>query len=144
MIDAIKSRLNNGVPELADRVRGGGDLAALLARGSKPSAPIFAYVLYGGLTQLGKADIVSGAYRQPVREVVNIVLFLRADDADGERAIQKVQPLQRAILGLLCGWAPGDQVGVLQLARSAMISFTQGFMGWQIDLTITDQLRITP
>ncbi len=143
MIDEIKARLEANVPALKHRIDGAGNFAALMQKRSLPPAPIFAYVLYGGLTAAGKPDVATGAYRQEIRENVNVVLILKSNDADGKRAMDDVQNLTAAILKQLCGWAPSDQTGVFQLARSAPVSFRKGVLVWETSLTISDQLRIT-
>ncbi len=143
MIEAIKDRLETNVRELRNRVDGAGNFAALMQKGSLPSAPVYAYVLYGGLTAAGKPDVMTGVFRQEIRESINIVLILKSNDADGRRAMDDVKTLTKAILDQLCGWAPSDETGVFQLARSAPVSFRKGVLVWETNLTISDQLRIT-
>lgn len=142
-IDLIIARLKANVPALQDRVRGAGDFAALLRSGSEPQAPTFAHVLYAGIVGVGRPALATGAYRQETATGINIMLSIRTSGADGQKALDEVEELEKAILAALCGWAPSEETGVFQLVRSGMVQFQKGVMRWQIDLTITDQLRIS-
>lgn len=142
-VDPIIARLKSNVPALNERVNGAGDFAALLKSGSASSAPVYAHVLYAGIVGIGKPDVATGMYRQQTAEGINVMLTIQSNDAAGRKALDEVNTLTRAILDAICGWAPGDETGVFQLVRSGLVSFERGLMRWQIDFTITDQLRIT-
>ena len=141
-VDLVIDRLKAMVPALDGRVRGAGDFAAVLSSGSQPQAPLFAHVLYAGVVGIGAPAVATGAYRQEIAEGINVMLTIRSNDRDGQKALDDVQTLTKSILDALCGWAPGEEIGVFKLVRSGLVQFDKGVMRWQIDLTITDQLRI--
>lgn len=142
VIDAVIARLKAQVPALQDRVDGAADFGQLMQSKSMPSAPVSAFVLWGGIIPRGRPDVATGAYRQAIARAVTIVLVVRSNDRRGEGALDELEPLVEAVLTALCGWAPGDETGVFELGRASISSFSRGTAVFQIDLTISDQLRI--
>lgn len=141
MIEAVKSRLEAQVPELAHRVEGAAQFAALMKSNALPQHTPAAHVLPLGL-QGGRADAMAGAFTQELQEAIGVILTLRSQSQTGDKALDPVNTLVRAIIAALAGWAPNDETGVFRLLRGNLISMSAGTIVYQLDFTITDQLRI--
>ncbi len=140
MIDAVIARLKAEVPELGNRVEGALDLADMLRSGRLPENTN-AIVLPAGLS--GRtADAATGIFRQDFTETIAVLLLARVYDQTGRQALARIRPLIMEVVNALAGWAPGDELGVFQLARARIVSMAEGNLIYQIELTITDQLRI--
>ena len=139
----VIERLDTEVAELKGRVRGAADYVALLNKDVElPSAPIFAFVIYGGLSPEGKPTVAVGDFRQPVRRGVKVVVFYRTHDPRGARRLDDIDELTEDIHAALCGWRPEeDTIGVFQAAGAQVSNFREGILAHQIDFTINDQLR---
>lgn len=137
------TRLSAEVTALSGRVRGAADYTALLNGASLPQGPMFAYVLYGGIARRGSPEVSVGAYRQPVGRGIKIVVFYRTTDPAAERLLDDLEEMANDILRAFCGWRPGDEVGVFELAGASVNDFRDGILSQQIDLTLSDQLRFT-
>lgn len=137
------TRLSAEVTALSGRVRGAADYTALLRGGSLPAAPVFAYVLYGGIARRGAPEVAVGAYRQPVGRGIKIVVFYRTTDPEGARLVDDLEEMANDILRAFCGWRPGTEIGVFELAGASVNDFRDGILSQQIDLTLSDQLRFT-
>ena len=131
------------IPELASRVRGSGDYAAMLASKNFPAAPLFAFVIFGGLTGKGAPDLAANAYRQPVGRGVKIIVFLRTTDANSKAVVDDIEDFSARILAAFCGWRPGDAIGVFEMSRVDVSGLLSGLLLLEIDLTLPDQLRFT-
>lgn len=143
MIDALSDRLTARVPDLAGRIDGAAEFADLMQTKRLPASGVRAYVLPLGLAGLA-ADAASGIFRQSVRRAIAVVLLTRSVDAAGERALSRLSPLVDEIVGAVAGWAPDDETGVFELSRANIIPTDSGLLGYQVEFTIEDQLRITP
>lgn len=141
MIDDVISRLDDLVPVLEHRVEGAGNLADLMQRNALPQHTPAAHVLPLGL--IGRAqDAGAGAYTQMFEEAVAVILTVRNHTPAGKRALEDLRGLIMAIVEALAGWAPGGQSGVFRLTRGSLLSATKGTVVYQIDFSISDQLRI--
>lgn len=142
MLAAVKARLEAQVPELADRVGLAADFAAALRSGAAPRGGINAYVLPG--TTLGTPAQVAGPglFVQEVRRGVTVATVLQSTDARGIRALERIDEFLADIQAALCGWAPGDQVGVFELVAERYAPAQQGLLAYVTEFRITDQLRI--
>ena len=74
---------------------------------------------------------------------IAVVLLTRSVDAAGERALGRLETFVDEIVTALAGWAPADEVGVFELRQASIIPTDHGLLGYQIEFSITDQLRIT-
>ncbi len=137
------TRLGDEVPALSGRVRGAADYTSLLRGGSLPQAPAFAYVLYGGIARRGDPQVAVGDFRQPIARGIKIVVFYRTTHPEGARLVDDLEEMARDILKAFCGWRPGNEIGVFQLAGASVNDFRDGILSQQIDLTISDHLRFT-
>lgn len=142
MIDQIVARLKSRVADLNQRVEEAAYLAELLRQNRAPQGAL-AVVIPNGL-QGGLADAASGMFLQAITETFAVLLFADAHDQTGKRALDRIQPLIRQVVEALVGWAPNDELGVLELRRGTIVSMTGGRLVYQIDFSINDQLRVTP
>ncbi len=143
MIEDVIARLSSEVPDLNGRTYGAGNLAELTQRNALPQHTPAAHVIPLGLVGR-KADAGAGAFTQFFEEACAIILTVRNHNAVGKRAMENLRPLIMSIVEALAGWAPDDAVGVFRLARGSLVSSAKGTVIYQIDFSITDQLRIFP
>lgn len=142
MIDAIVARLESLIPELDHRVDGAAEFTRMMETKKLPSGGVRAYVLPTGIRgQSGNA--LAGAFTQPIVRTMAVVLLTRSVDASGERALSRLGAFVDEIIASLAGWAPADEVGVFELRQASIIPTENGLLGYQIEFSITDQLRIT-
>lgn len=142
MIDAIIQRLSAEVTAITGRVQGAVEFGALVENGKVPPVTPAAFVIPGGMIG-GAASAAAGAFIQNTEDVVQIVLALRSHDASGARGLDPLKALIDAVLVCLCGWRPAPSApGVLMLQRGALVSLTAGLILFQIDLSLSNQLRI--
>tara|TARA_R110002094_G_scaffold160396_6_gene145794 strand:- start:2824 stop:3255 length:432 start_codon:yes stop_codon:yes gene_type:complete len=141
MIDDVIARLEASVPDLAYRVEGAANFAALMKSNALPQHGTAAHVLPLGLRG-GNADASTGAFTQMVEEVVGIVLTVRTFSQTGDKALIELKPLIDAVVNAIAGWGPEDAMGVFRLVRGSLVTMAAGTMVYQIDFSISDQLRI--
>ena len=77
MLAEITARIEERVPQLAGRVKGAADLAALMRDNQLPQQTPAAHLLPLGL-QGGRGESGAGLYTQMVEEAVGVVLSFRA------------------------------------------------------------------
>ena len=141
MFDQVKTRLGARVPELAGRIHLADDFSRLMAENRLPTHSLTAYLVPVGLTgQTPNAG--AGAFVQPFQDVLGVVLFLRAIDQTGRRALERLDDFLMDVITAIAGWAPSDVVGVYQLKTARLIRSTQGALAYQIDFSINNELRI--
>lgn len=142
MINAVITRLKAEVPELGNRVEGALDLADMLRSGRLPenTNAIVLPVRVNG----GTPDAMAGIFRQEFSETIAVLLLARVHDQTGRRALAEIRPLIMSVIEALAGWAPDGEMGVFQLARGFIASMAEGNLIYQIELSISDQLRIAP
>lgn len=142
MIDAVVARLNAQVPDLNGRVQEALALAEMIREGRLPQ---HATALVIPLAFAGQAaDTGSTIFRQPFTETVAVLLVLPVHDQTGRKALARLRPLLGEVIAAVAGWAPGDELGVFQLRRGGLVSAEGGRMLYQLEFSITDQLRIAP
>ncbi|QEW21227.1 hypothetical protein LA6_003435 [Marinibacterium anthonyi] len=141
MIDAVTARLESLIPELDRRVDGAAEFTRLMETKKLPSGGVRAYVLPTGIRGQ-RGDALAGAFTQPIVRTLAVVLLTRSVDAAGERALTRLNAFVDEIITALAGWAPSDEVGVFELRLASIIPTETGLLGYQIEFSITDQLRI--
>lgn len=141
MLDLVIARLKAEVSELEGRVEGAASFTSLMERNALPQVTPAAHVLPLGLTG-GQASAATGMFTQLFTEAVAVVLTIRGHDQTGARALSRVDPLIRSVISAIAGWEPDDEIGTFQLRRGALVSIRAGALVYQLDFTITDQLRI--
>jgi len=143
MIDAVIARLSSEVAELDNRTYGAADLADLTRRNALPQHTPAAHIIPLGL--VGRAaDAGAGAFTQMIEEAFAVILTVRNHTPAGKRAMADLRGLIRRIVNAIAGWAPDEEVGVFRLTRGSIVSSNAGTVIYQIDFSITDQLRIFP
>lgn len=140
MLDAVVARLTGQVSDLNNRVEQAAFLAELLRQGRAPQGAL-AVVIPIGL-QGGAGDTGTGLFRQPFTETIAVLLFADAHDQAGLRALNRIRPLIDEVVTALAGWAPGDETGVFELRRGFLVSIAGGRLVYQLEFSISDQLRI--
>ncbi len=143
MLAAIVTRIEAHVPELAGRVRGAAELAALMRDNQLPQQTPAAHVLPLGL-QGGRGESGAGLYTQVVEEAIGVVLTFRALGAEATAALAGVREIVRGVIAAIAGWGPDDMPGVFRLVRGGIVRMAGGTLVYQLDFAITDQLRINP
>jgi hypothetical protein len=141
MIDAVVARLKAQVPDLGNRVEEAAFLAKLLSEGRMPQGATAIVVPMG--KQGGKSETGAGFYHQEFTATIGVLLVADVHDQTGKRALERLGPLIMEVITALAGWAPGAELGVFRLARDRMATMNKGRLIYQIDMSITDQLRIT-
>ncbi len=141
LVQAVMDRLEAQVPELAGRIRGAKDIATLLEKGRLAQQTPAAHVLPLGLRG-GRAEAMTGMFTQLFDEAVGVVLTVRSADAAGARVLDDIDGFLHRIIAAVAGWGPSDEVGVFVLARGQLVGTPPGAVVYQLDFTITDQLRI--
>lgn len=142
LTDEVKTRIEDQVAALAGRVREAGDLAQLVRGGVIPPTPTSAFVVPLGLRARSEGDAGTGYFIQATDETVGVVLVVRAaGDARGDKALPGLGTLIDALVAAIAGWAPGDQIGVFRLSRGALLSAGDGMVVYQLDFSISDQVR---
>lgn len=142
-LQAIIDRLKARVPDLGNRVEDVGALAALTASGGVPGVTPIAHVVPGGIAG-GKHVAQTGSYVQAVDRQFSVVLTLRTQDPSGKRAMSRLAELIDEIIAALAGWDIGALLGVVQFRRSTLIGADRGAFSYDIQFSVTDQLRIIP
>ena len=141
-LDDVRTQLEAQVGELQGRTGNAREFSNLVESGQLPQTTPHAFVIFSGM-QGGQADAVSGLFLQSYSETTSVVLMVRtANDPLGDRAIDEITPIVRAVIKALAGWAPEDAIGVFQLARAELVGARTGVLVFQIDFTLNDQLRI--
>lgn len=144
LFDDIIARIESRVTDLAGRVEGAAEMAALVRENALPDFTPAAFVLPLG-QRPGSADVVTPLYRQPVVETIGIVLMVSAPgDVSGESALPTIRQLSDAIILALAGWQPPGGEDVMVFARGTLLSMQQGTVVYQTDFTLQSHLRITP
>ncbi|PKP85851.1 MAG: hypothetical protein CVT80_00295 [Alphaproteobacteria bacterium HGW-Alphaproteobacteria-2] len=143
MVAEVIARLAERVPDLAGRIEGAAELSALMRENRLPQVTPAAHVLPLGLRGL-QADAAAGLFRQAFDETVAVVLTWRGYEPTGGRALAGLEALIDTVIAALAGWAPAQATGVLRLSRGQLVAISAGTIVYQIDLTLTDHLRITP
>lgn len=142
MIDAIIQKLSGEVAVITGRVQGALEFGALVEHAKVPPVTPAVFVIPGGMIG-GSSSAAAGAFIQNTEDVVQVILALRSHDAVGARGLDPLKALIDAVLACLCGWRPTPTApGVLVLQRGALVSLNAGLILFQIDLSLSNQLRI--
>lgn len=141
MIDAVTDRLNAQVADLNGKAEPVAHLADLMASGRLPANASAIVVPLG--FKGGKPSDATGLFTQPLNEVIGVLLIASAHGQPGQKALRRISPLIREVVSTLAGWGPEDVSGVFQVERGKLLSLHQGRLVFQIDFSITDQLRIS-
>ncbi|WP_121064729.1 phage tail terminator protein [Chachezhania antarctica] len=141
MIDLVIARLKAEVADLGGRVEGAASFATLMQQNALPQVTPAAHVLPVGLTG-GRANAATGMFTQLFDEAVGVILTIRGHDQTGGRSLDLTEALIRAVIEAVAGWEPADEIGSFRLVRGNLVSLRAGALIYQLDFSITDQLRI--
>lgn len=141
MLEAVQTRIEAQIPDLAGRVHDAADFTEMLKRGGAPTALPAAYVMPAAMIGRQPGG-VTGLFIQEITESVSIVLVFGNTDPRASRAFKNLRPFIADVIAAIAGWTPGATVGVFQLARGAVLGVGEGRLSYQLDFSINDQLRI--
>lgn len=133
------------IPEFGGRIHGGAMLSNLMAReGALAQVAPAAFVLPLGLIG-GKADVVTGLFRQDVEWREGVLIVARsAGDPTGAAQLVQLAPLINKVIDAVAGRSPDlEAFGVYSLLKGELVSLAGGALSYQLDFAIDDQLRIT-
>lgn len=141
-LDEVRNRIGAKVPVLAGRLGTAADFALLVEKNRMPQQSPAGFVLPGELRG-GRADVVTGLFRQAYTETVIVVLVVRvAGDPLGDRALDEITPLVRDVVQAVAGWTAGSVNGTFVLGQAELVGAKDGALVFQIDFHLDDQLRI--
>ena len=143
MISDVIARLDTYVPDLSGRIEGAAQFAALMKSNALPQVTPAAHVLPLGL-QGGQADASAGEFTQIYQEVIGVVLTLRSNERTGAKALPPLDQLIMEVISAIAGWGPDSAIGVFRLVRGSILSMSAGTIVYQLDFSLSDQLRIIP
>ncbi|WP_226779512.1 phage tail terminator protein [Oceaniglobus trochenteri] len=136
-------RIETRVASLAGRVETALQLSEMIRKNALPQHTPAAFVLPTGLRG-GPEDAGAGAFTQMLSEMVGVVLVVRDNTPTGRLALREFDTLVRSVVEAVAGWAPSDQVGVFRVVSGRVISAASGAVVYQLEFSISDQLRIQP
>jgi hypothetical protein len=136
------ARLKAEVPALSGRVEGEAELAEMIRENRLPHVTPAANVIPLGLGA-GPSRSMAGIFVQDVKRRFSILLTLRTHGQSHDRTEATLDELVAAVLAALLGWGPAPvSVGVFELDRAELRGMNRGTLLYQIDVSISDQLRI--
>lgn len=139
----VAARITDRVSALAGRIEDIAELAALIAAGALPQHDVFAFVVPLGFDDKG-GESASGYHTQMIEDAVGVVLGVKArGDAKARKAMPSITELRNQVRDAVAGWEPADSVGVFFVRRGRLLSADNGLVLYQLDFSLTDQLRIT-
>lgn len=139
-VDAVRIRLAALGTTVLRRVEGAADFMALRKANALPQVTPAAHVIPGGLRGGARQD-TAGGYIQDYEEVVAVIITLRGNDPEGQRALAALDPIITAIIGAICGWAPVPGPGDFRLARGSVASMDAEALVYLLEFAIPRQLR---
>lgn len=139
----VIERLKAEVGDLHGHVHGSTSFSDLIKRGAQVVAGQAAYVLPSTVTG-GGAQHSASTTIQDITRGVGIVLVVQGRGTSEAKVTDELDELVEATLAALVGWEPeAESVGVLVLQSGQLIPIGNGFLGYQLEFTYLDQLRIT-
>ena len=139
----VAERIADQVPDLVGRIEDIAELAALIAAGALPQHDLFAFVVPLGFDDRG-GESATGFHTQTIEDAVGVVLGVKArGDAKAKKAMPPITQLRNQVRDAVAGWAPTDSVDVFFVRRGRLLSADNGLVLYQLDFSLTDQLRIT-
>ncbi|WP_316200407.1 MULTISPECIES: hypothetical protein [unclassified Bradyrhizobium] len=142
LVDSVAARIEALVSDLAGRVEGIADLAALVAEGALPQREVTAFVVPLGFDDRG-GDSATSVHTQMLENAIGVVLCIKAlGDTKARRALPPIERLTDSVLHAVAGWAPDDVAGVFRVTRGRLLSAEKGLVLYQLDFALQDQLRV--
>lgn len=140
MIEAVKTRLIDQVPELKRRVEGALSLVDMVRNGTFPQGAR-AVVVPNGMRSK-KPTSATGMFTQPTVQTLSVVLLLNAQNATDRALIDKADVLIDAVISTLAGWVPGGKGHPIALVSGDTLSLADGRFVYELKFSIETQLRI--
>jgi len=140
-VAAVKARLQTLSTTVLRRVDGAADYMALRRANALPQVTPCAHVLPGALRG-GSREDTAGSYIQDYEETVNVMVTIRGNDPEGQKALTSLDPIITAIIGTLCGWAPVAGVGDFRLVRGSVAAIDAEALIYLLEFAIPQQLRL--
>lgn len=142
LVAQLANRISDEVPALMNRIEQVAALAALTAEGALPQREIAGFVVPLGFDDRG-GQSASGLHTQMLADTLGVILCVKAlGDAKAKRALTTIDTLAGDVIAAVAGWAPGNVAGVFVATRGRLVSVTKGLVIYQIDFTVSRQLRI--
>ena len=140
MFELVKDRLEAEATLLRD-VNGAGAFSALVKANVKPTTTPVAYLVPVALRG-GSNEDSAGAFIQNTEETLSVIIMLRSNDRVGDKGVEPIIAVRDQVISVLAGWTPSGQVGSFALRGAKMTSVVAGLLVYQVEFSITDQLRI--
>jgi hypothetical protein len=138
----VSDRIDAHVPALTGHVEDIAALAALIAEGAMPQADVCAFVCPLGFDDKG-GDSATGYHTQMLEDAVGVILCIKArGDVKAKKALPTIGELKDDVIDAVAGWGPDDAIDVFFVRRGRLLSADKGLVLYQIDFSLTDQLRI--
>lgn len=138
----VTDRIAAQVPALTGRIEDIAELAALIAAGALPQHDQFAFVVPLGFDDRG-GESATGFHTQMIEDAVGVVLGIKArGDAKAKKALPTIGELKNGVINAIAGWGPDDTANVFFVRRGRLLSADKGLVLYQLDFSLTDQLRI--
>lgn len=142
MLDEIITQLKAEVADFENRVDTAAQLAALVRSGNLPNRTPCAYVVPLGFTTEPQKS-AAGMFIQSIKPRVGVVIAVNtAGDASGAKSLPEIETLSDDVIAALAGWQPASAKDGLQIVKGQLVSLTRGLILYQLDFSITDQVRI--
>lgn len=139
---SVTERIANQVPALNGRIEDIAMLAALIAAGALPQHDVFAFVVPLGFDDRG-GESATGFHTQMIEDAVGVILGVKArGDAKAKKALPPIGELRTAVVNAVAGWGPDNSADVFYVRRGRLLSADNGLVLYQLDFSLTDQLRI--
>lgn len=141
LVDAVKERLQDRVPDLESRIEGAASWTQIKSTRELPQRTPAAFVLPIGRTG-GAVTAATGMFRQDVTSAIAVVVVVRSNDALGKRGLDRLESLLSCIETAICGWQPEGEMDCFALRKGELLASQNGTVIYQIDFTLPQQLRI--
>jgi hypothetical protein len=142
LLDQVIARLGEQVPVLGLRIHGAGEYRRLLQSNALRAAAQGAYVMPAGVVG-GRVSSSTGAYLQAISHVIAVVIFVPDPNPAAGRQTAAIDALIHDVIQAICGWEPPDSIGQFELLRGAMINLGDAALAFQLEFSLSDQLRIS-
>lgn len=138
----VSDRIGAEVAALSGHVEDIAALAVLIAEGALPQADVCAFVCPLGFDDRG-GESATGYHTQILEDSIAVILCVKArGDVKARKALPTIGDLKDAVIAAVAGWGPADAAGVFFVRRGRLVSAEGGLVLFQIDFSLTDQLRI--
>lgn len=139
LLQPVIDRIAAETMALGQRVGGAAEYSAMLQSSGARAATAGAYVMPAGLRG-GSVRAAAGAFVQDYDEVIAVVVIV-PDASASMRGLGSIDSQIRGVIDALAGWEPEGAMGPFSLLRGAMINLGAGLLAYQLEFSISDQVR---